>query len=242
MPPRFCYLVCATPRSGSFLLCEALKSAGIAGRPEEYFWQNDEPFWKERWGVSSYADYLAKALDEGSTPNGVFGAKLMWSYFADDVVPKLRGIPAYGDLSRCDLLPTAFPNLRYVYVTRRDKVRQAVSHLKAIQTNVWAVTEGQTVVSTADPVYDFDALDGLVRDLTSQDAAWRTYFADCGMTPFPVVYEELVEDYEGTRRAALAYLGLVVPPNHVFTPRQMQRQADATSDAWVERYLREKRS
>ena len=48
------YLICATPRSGSFLLCEALKNTGIAGNPEEYFWRGDEPFWKERWGVSNY--------------------------------------------------------------------------------------------------------------------------------------------------------------------------------------------
>ena len=31
------YLVCATPRSGSTLLCELLKETGVAGRPEEYF-------------------------------------------------------------------------------------------------------------------------------------------------------------------------------------------------------------
>ncbi|MGZ5376146.1 MAG: Stf0 family sulfotransferase, partial [Solirubrobacterales bacterium] len=37
MKPARSYLVCATPRSGSTLLCEALKSTGVAGRPEEYF-------------------------------------------------------------------------------------------------------------------------------------------------------------------------------------------------------------
>jgi trehalose 2-sulfotransferase len=31
------YLVCATPRSGSTLVCQALKGTGVAGRPEEYF-------------------------------------------------------------------------------------------------------------------------------------------------------------------------------------------------------------
>src|SRR5919109_2288957 len=31
------YLVCATPRSGSTLVCQALKETGVAGRPEEYF-------------------------------------------------------------------------------------------------------------------------------------------------------------------------------------------------------------
>jgi trehalose 2-sulfotransferase len=31
------YLVCATERSGSTLLCELLAATGVAGRPEEYF-------------------------------------------------------------------------------------------------------------------------------------------------------------------------------------------------------------
>ena len=31
------YLVCATERSGSTLLCELLAGTGVAGRPEEYF-------------------------------------------------------------------------------------------------------------------------------------------------------------------------------------------------------------
>ncbi|HKF37998.1 MAG TPA: Stf0 family sulfotransferase, partial [Ktedonobacteraceae bacterium] len=31
------YLTCATPRSGSTLLCEALSNTGLAGYPKEYF-------------------------------------------------------------------------------------------------------------------------------------------------------------------------------------------------------------
>src|ERR1700759_375295 len=36
-PPNRAYLVCATPRSGSTLLCELLRSTGVAGRPLEHF-------------------------------------------------------------------------------------------------------------------------------------------------------------------------------------------------------------
>ncbi len=35
--PRLSYLICATPRSGSTLLCDALDGTGIAGHPEEHF-------------------------------------------------------------------------------------------------------------------------------------------------------------------------------------------------------------
>src|SRR3954449_1735628 len=31
------YLLCSTPRTGSSLLCDALRATGVAGRPEEYF-------------------------------------------------------------------------------------------------------------------------------------------------------------------------------------------------------------
>src|SRR3712207_7978474 len=37
MVPKRSYLVCATPRSGSTLLCHLLEQTGVAGRPEEYF-------------------------------------------------------------------------------------------------------------------------------------------------------------------------------------------------------------
>ena len=37
MTPMLSYLVCATPRSGSTLLCHALDQTGVAGRPAEYF-------------------------------------------------------------------------------------------------------------------------------------------------------------------------------------------------------------
>src|SRR3954453_19662507 len=37
MQPDRSYLVCATPRSGSTLVCHALEETGIAGRPEGEF-------------------------------------------------------------------------------------------------------------------------------------------------------------------------------------------------------------
>ena len=36
-----------------------------------------------------------------------------------------------------ELLARAFPGLRYVQITREDKVRQAVSLWKAVQTQAW---------------------------------------------------------------------------------------------------------
>ena len=216
------------------MLCEALKNSGLAGRPEEYFWRDDERFWKERWQVSSYADYLAGAIAQGTTPNGVFGAKIMWGYF-EDFVNKLRAIPGYEELSVADLLSTVFPNLHYISITRLDKVRQAVSFEKAIQTNIWVTTE-ETAPFMGKLRFDFARIDALVHVIESHEAAWQHYFAENGIIPFTVIYEELVAAYEQTSVRVLHELNVPVPESLQFTPRRLKQQADALSEEWIQRY------
>src|SRR5690348_4387329 len=94
MQPHISYLVCGTPRSGSSLLCEALANTGVAGGPEEYFQPANEIIWKERWGVSTYVEYLAHTIEQCTTPNGAFGAKMMWGYF-DHFLQHLYQMPDY---------------------------------------------------------------------------------------------------------------------------------------------------
>jgi len=42
MSPHISYLICATHRTGSTLLCEALTNTGLAGHPDEFFWTDNE--------------------------------------------------------------------------------------------------------------------------------------------------------------------------------------------------------
>src|SRR2546430_17624656 len=73
------------------------------------------------WDRDDYGVHLAASLREGTTPNGVFGAKLMWSYFSD-FLELMRGIPRFAGMGNGSLLNAAFPNLRYVFISRSDKV------------------------------------------------------------------------------------------------------------------------
>lgn len=236
MESHISYLICATNRSGSFLLCEALKNTGIAGMPEEFFWRNDEPAWKERWKISSYEDYVANAIRQGSTPNGVFGAKVMWGYL-DDFVQKLRGIPKYQDIDLPDLLPQVFPNLHYIFITRRDKLRQAISFWKAIETGVWALSTDSQPAPAKEPLFNYEAIRYLRGEIIAHEAAWKGYFELCGVEPFEVVYEYLVPAYEDTAKSVLRFLGVPVPSDLAFGKRKMKKQADAVTEEWVEAFL-----
>src|SRR5438034_10894991 len=89
------YFICSTPRSGSWLLASMLEQSRVAGRPREYFWRETEADLRHRWGASSFREYLRRVLEEGSTPNGVFGAKMMWGYLGE-AVRTLRALGATG--------------------------------------------------------------------------------------------------------------------------------------------------
>ena len=114
MRPVMSYLICGTPRSGSSLLCEALENTGLAGRPKEYFWRENIAVWSELWDIQSSTEYIEKTIDLGSTPNGVFGAKVMWSYFYDLVDICRQSLRCKASLVP-ELLQEFFPNLNQIF-------------------------------------------------------------------------------------------------------------------------------
>jgi trehalose 2-sulfotransferase len=236
--PLIClsYLTCSTPRSGSNFLCEVMRATGVAGHPDDYFW--NPPYWHERWRVSDFPSYLRRILREGTSPNGVFGCKMMWGYLAE-LVPQLAelfGVPASDPAA---VLGATFPNLRYVWLTRRDKVRQGISFYRALETRIWRSTD-VAAVPPANPPFNFPAIDRLVQLSTWEDDAWQEFFRKNGIAPLVVAYEDLAQDPEGIAERILTYLGLPGLPLPE-GPWQHQKQADTLTEEWVAKYGAEKR-
>jgi LPS sulfotransferase NodH len=257
--PTLSYFICTTPRTGSNLLCEALRNTGVAGNPEEYFWDDALPAWYERWGVSNFAQFLERMLVEGATPNGVFGAKVFAGDYLDDFLTHVRRLPQYSDpcLSLPALMSLMFPNLRHVWLTRRNKVRQAVSWWVAFQTKVWAVRsekderamlqvfrEVRNISETRKqvPRYDFQKIDSLVQEIVRREAWWQGYFSEGEIKPFSVVYEDFADSYEAVTRGLLQYLGRDSPRTAGSDKRILQKQSNEITEEWVQRYLEEKKT
>jgi LPS sulfotransferase NodH len=283
MQPDLSYLVCATPRSGSTLVCHALEETGVAGRPEEYFEalrhsgrprrpeeyflgvedQSIRDHLGERsvgsdpqprsplWSRAAYDRYLDWAFEAGTTDNGVFGAKLMWGYFGE-FVSLLRNIPKYRDVPLAELMPTVFPNLTFVRVVRANKVRQAVSLWKAVQTATWredqASAEAASIEDEGSPPYrsfieehrpqlrfHYRAIDHLLQQLLVEEAAWDAFFEHAETNPILVLYENFAADYEPSTLHMLERLGLSCPEGFEFEPR-MKKQSDRINDDWTRRY------
>jgi LPS sulfotransferase NodH len=242
MPVTSSYFISAMPRTGGHLLCEALESTGIAARPTEYFEPTYEKYWCDRLGVSGNADYFEKVLAFGSTPNGVFGAKVIWPQL-EPLKTKLGLIHGSG-LSDVGLLRRTFPDLRFIWLKRRDKVRQAVSYYKAVQTDVWhsvkpdSNRQRQTPLPTPErpAPFDFWQIDRYVKYLTESESNWGRYFEQIGLDPFEVVYEDFSHAIESTVLAILDYLNIPIPAGLRIPPPRLQKLADHVSEEWVHRY------
>jgi len=276
--PDLSYLICATPRSGSTLLCDALDGTGIAGHPDEHFEvlletgqprqprdyfqrSNDPEVWAllddpefqdvlgeyggryavhparrdDSWRPPDFEGLVEEALRRGTTENGVLGTKIMWAYFRD-FVRLARRTPGLRSVRPCGVPAAVLPNLRrFVWIRRRDTTRQAVSLWKALQTQKWR-RDSDEEVGGQGLRFSFAAVDHLKLRIDEHNAAWQSFFDGCGVEPLEVVYEELVEDYEGTLLRVLDGIGIPVPENFAVVEPRMKRQADELSEEWVRLY------
>ena len=235
------YLICATPRTGSSLLCGLLDSTGVAGHPESWFRRQDEQEFADRWGIADpsngtfdYAGYFRAAVAAGSTANGVFAARIMWGTM-DEVTAHLAPVYPGHAGSAAGLLRAAFGRARFVYLRRGDVVAQAVSLLRAEQTGVWFETAGERQEPAAEPGFDFGQVRDLVRQIEEDNVAWEEWFTAEGIRPYRVLYEDLDDDPVGIASGVLGFLGLDLPAGREITVRH-KRLADGLNARWVESY------
>ena len=242
--PRRCYVVCTIPRSGSNLLTDGLRATRRAGVPKQFFLPKSEVRYGAELGLDPNADYpsyVRGVVNAKTTPNEVFGFKLM-SWYLDDFLARLRGTPAFGDAATNDLtmLRNAFPRLRFVHIVRRHKLRQALSTARALQTGLWKVQDGKTAVR--EPQFDPELIEQSLREAERQEKLWHAFFQRIGIAPFQVEYEELCRDYEGAIRGVLDFLKISLPRGAQIGPPVTVRQSDEISRIWEKRFLTERPS
>jgi LPS sulfotransferase NodH len=245
---RQALVICTSPRSGSYLLSEGLESTQLLGRPQEYFDNHEwkEKWWVERLGIESEADYWDKVVARGSTPNGVFGVKLHW-FQLPDVSRRLAA--AEGEFMPIietdvdDCLRRRFDTVHYIWLRRRNKVAQAISYYRAVQSRIWHVRAEKKL----DPAsrdndklqFDFDQIDYYARQLEHWDERWQEYFSRKKLKVLLLIYEDFVSSppsYEKTIREVAKFCGISDHAALTIRSPAFQRQADGLSMEWERKY------
>jgi LPS sulfotransferase NodH len=227
--PRSSYFICGTPRSGSWFLAGLLASTGVAGRPHEWFFKDTEEANRRAWGVSHFSDYLGRVRDAGTTPNGVFGSKLMWGQM-EELVTRL-GQRGEGPTDR-SLIERHFAHPRFVWIWREDVAAQAVSWAKAIQTGRWHHWNASD--PSAVLVYDREQIEALAREVVDTNARWRTWFAANEIQPLAVRFEDLVASRIALTREVLEYLGIAL--QRIAVAERTIKTSDYINAEWLGRY------
>ena len=162
--PRLHRLFHATQRK--HVPCDLLASTGVAGRPLEYFEARaetglpphpgyflaglprtgagirddqrptDAPDYSDLGSVDGWEAHLERTFELGTTDNGVFATKLMWNQLPD-LEQHAAAVPDFAGLPGSELLAELFGHPSYVWMRRLDKVRQAISLWRALQTRTW---------------------------------------------------------------------------------------------------------
>jgi trehalose 2-sulfotransferase len=218
------YAICTEPRSGSAFLARLLASTGVLGRPAEYF--NTSAI-RVAQGIPDYpADpeaQLAEIPRLGASANGVYGVKVFSVHF---------------DAVRATRWTQRLPALSFIYLERLDLLGQAMSHVRAMQTQQWTSAWAAEGV----PAYDRQAINNELVRLVRAQARWRYYFARNSVRALHLVYEQVMRAPQETAEAVARLIGLAETPRvDLDQLRDHKIQRDALSDAWRARFIAESR-
>lgn len=178
------YIICTSPRSGSTLLCKLLAATGKSGVPDSHFHNPSMSSWLKAYEFSK-ADFTSdqKALRAifqaarryGTGNTGIFGLRLQrgsFDFFMQQIAvvhPKIK--------TDVELVQAEFGHTLFIYLTRANKLDQAISMVKATQTGLWHRapdgTEIERLSAPKEPYYDVKAISKCLAELTALDVAWK---------------------------------------------------------------------
>lgn len=243
------YMICSSPRSGSTLLCKLLEATGIAGKPKSYFHSPSLEDWLESYefGIGDYPNVDAArvavfraAHAKGRAGSDVFGLRMQGKSleFFLEQLGKLHPEQS-TDVAR---FQAQFGKPLFIHLTRSDKLGQAVSFVKARQTGLWHKnsdgSELERLSPPAEPVYNRDELVRCKHEFEVLDARWLDWFAQEGINPVTIHYDQLARDPNGELARVLSALKLDPSVAHaVATPTA--KLADSTNQDWVRRFRTE---
>lgn len=252
MTTRRLLAIASVERTGSTLLCSILRATKAAGNPVEYLNIQTNNFatfrarhhvprltaraipmaiarkatgrypWRDitSFDRASFLEYLHEVAAVNTTANGVFGVKMHWNQYKRHMLDLGVDVSVWG------------APVSWLRITRENELRQAISFVRAAQTESW----NSNMAVTSEPRYDAAAIVAALDRIASENADWDRYFAEHSITPLHITYEQLTREMDGTIRLVLAHVGA-----HVETvpPPTTKSQSDELNRQWADRFVAE---
>jgi LPS sulfotransferase NodH len=173
-------IICATPRSGTTLLCDLLAETGVTGTPNSFYRAESVANFARRFGVADGPDFERRYLDAiiaaGRSGTDLFSMRVMWPSVT--IMRDALGPLFPKETSDSGRIAAAFGTPLYLFVERRDKVGQAISRIKAEQSGLWHRAADGSVREQGgeyrEPEYDAARIRDSIAETTAHEAIGAT--------------------------------------------------------------------
>ncbi|MBD3319984.1 MAG: hypothetical protein GF350_02710 [Chitinivibrionales bacterium] len=207
------YIVCATQRTGSFLLCNLLEHTGVAGMPQMPGggYEILDPFigcdvTELDWNSIDLKQFLAGLFESRS------GFKLLWKQLVR-LILDIQKTKRYKHITEKNI-GSYFPeDVHFIYLARKNILEQAASLLAMNLDDIIhsPVIEKERCIPAT--LINKARLHGYIHSIKNNNHAWKRFFESNNIQPFEVEYEQFTQDLRGTVIALLKHLEIPMPDN-----------------------------
>lgn len=215
-------LICMTPRSGSQYLGSLLRDNGL-GLAHEHFRYTGGAIEEiaQQFGLETFEDFVRNRIEKNIAVGNVFSAKADWMQFLP-----LYYLGAYEYY---------FKAAHYIYLTRRDRLAQAISRYIATESRYFHTTYVDRKAAVASVGFSYDGIKFHLDHILALENAWERFFLAEGIQPLRIYYEDLASDPAAILRSIFSHLGRECP-SFMFTETEFQVVSTQKNQAFMDEF------
>lgn len=230
--PQHLLLFLTTPRVGSSVFADNVRRTRVLGTGAEYFHGRRL---KSLGDQRELKLYVTEELLREATSYPTFSACMMWPHMSR-IEKILEGRDPFAFLQEA----VGADEMSLVRISRQDKLRQAVSLVRAQQTGKW----GSKGTAVGEERYDRHAIEKAILRLVKDESRWEACIERWGRsTKSHLVYENDLFTKEEREQAVVSILKLLgFDEAHAgtsgATPEQgLKRQSDGVTESWLQTFI-----
>lgn len=222
-------LLAVLPRTGSTALDSLLESSGVLGMPNWYLNgrtpRSPMRNWARRFASTSTAELMDALRRERATANGIFSLSTAWIDFEP--------------LARAGQVEEVLGKVKVAYLTRTDRLSQAISLYGAKQSGLWHRDQrGRAFRSRphgGEVEFDEAGILAELEHIRMHEERWEQFFAAAGISPLRITYEELEADASAVIGRIARLMGVDWSGRASLAEAKTSRLADDVSAEWARR-------
>ncbi|MBL7051307.1 sulfotransferase [Candidatus Woesearchaeota archaeon] len=229
--PDKTYIICSSMRSGSTFLGDLLTNTSLLGSPNEHF--GDFPMRIIKSNVINYQEFIRTILSCRQSSNRIFGTKMHY-YIFQQFENFFSSKKEYEGFEGSSLVDKIFPNVHYIFLTRKDKISQAVSLYKANNFKIYTLEKNEHI-NYKPLAYNFKLIKQCLKKIEFEEEGWKNFFKNNNIRPLVIIYEDLVKDPTQTCIKILNFMNIPVP-NNFKTHSKFVKMFDELSQEFVSKF------